>query len=717
MRQVLQHFKTGKIEIIDSPTPRVRPGSLLVETRTSVISAGTERMLLEFGEANLIEKARKQPDKVKMVMDKIKTDGLLPTVSAVRRKLDEPIPMGYSNCGVVVETGPGVTGFAVGDRVISNGSHAEFVCVPANLCAKVPDGVTDEAASFTVLGAIALQGVRLAGPTLGETFVVTGLGLIGLLTVQMLRAHGCRVIGLDFKKRNLEIARQFGAETVNLTTTPDPAPAALAFSRGRGVDGVIITTATDSDDPVHQGATMCRKRARIILVGTTGLKLSRADFYEKELTFQVSCSYGPGRYDRAYEDKGLDYPIGFVRWTEQRNFEAVLDMMADGHLDVSALISHRFPLTNAGDAYQTLKSDPDTLGILLSYANDKEAMAESLRQTVHLRPSEPRAAAAPNEPAVGFIGPGRYATNILIPALKRTGAALECVASSSGASGVYAGRKFGFKRTTTSSSELLDDAGINTVFVATRPDSHAHFVCEALRAGKHVFAEKPLAIDRAGLNDVQETYSPLLGSGSAAPQLMVGFNRRFAPHTIKIRELLDSVSEPKTFVMTINPLEIPADDWMQDPAVTGGRIIGEGCHFIDLLRFLAGHPITSVRAATMLSPRSPSSNDVVTFTLGFADGSIGTIHYLSNGHRLVPKERLEVFCAGRILQLDNFKKLRAFGWPGFKKMSLRQQDKGQAACVAAFVESLRSGEPSPIPFDELVEVTNISFQVAEAASR
>src|SRR5579884_448575 len=706
MKQILQNLKNGVTEIVDIPCPRLKPGHLFIRTRASLVSAGTERMLIDFGKANLLDKARQQPDKVRMVLNKIKTDGLLPTLDAVRSKLDQPLPLGYCNVGTVIEIGEGVSGYAVGDRVASNGRHAEIVCVPKNLCAKIPEQISNEEAAFTVLGAIALQGIRLAQPTLGEAFVVTGLGLIGLIAVQLLKAHGCRVIGIDFDPERITLARQFGAEVFDLSRGDDPLAAAMAFSRGRGVDGVLITASTDSNEPVHQAALMCRKRGRIVLVGVTGLELSRADFYEKELSFQVSCSYGPGRYDSSYEENGQDYPVGFVRWTEQRNFEAVLDMLADGRLNVAPLISHRFPLEQAETAYEMLGSNHSSLGILLQYPDEKQKSTSSLQvQTIQF--ASQVSATSPSIPILGIIGAGNYATQILIPAFKKTGAELKIVASGGGVSGVYAGRKFGFQETTTDEMKLLSDQEINTVVITTRHDTHAKLVCQTLRAGKHVFVEKPLALDHNELAEIESIYS-----SASTRLLMVGFNRRFAPHVQKMKELLDGINEPKSLIMTVNAGVIPSDHWTQDPKIGGGRIIGEACHFIDLLRFLVNFPIVSLHATTIgKSEDAIALPDKVSITLSFADGSFGTIHYLANGHKSFPKERLEVFCSGHILQLDNFRKLLGYGWKGFKKMSLWRQDKGNTACAAAFIDAIKQGKPSPIPFNELVEVTRVSFKV------
>ncbi|NEQ64603.1 MAG: Gfo/Idh/MocA family oxidoreductase [Symploca sp. SIO2D2] len=705
MKQLLQSLSNGDTEIVNIPYPQVKPKHLLIQSCASLVSAGTERMLVEFGQANWIDKARQQPDKVKMVLDKIKTDGLLPTLDAVQSKLDQPLPMGYSNAGVVVEVGAGVTGFTVGDRVISNGSHAELVCVPQNLCAKIPDGVSNEAAAFTVIGAIALQGIRLAQPTLGETFVVTGLGLIGLITVQLLRSHGCRVLALDFNPQRLKLAQQFGAKTVNLGQGEDAIAKAQLFSQGQGIDGVIVTAATKSNEPIHQAAQMCRKRGRIILVGVVGLELSRADFYEKELTFQVSCSYGPGRYDPNYEQQGQDYPLGFVRWTAQRNFTAILEQLATNALDVAPLISHRFPFDQAAQAYQLLSSSTPSLGILLEYpATDTATIAQ--QTTIQL--ASPISPLSPTVPCIGFIGAGNYATRILIPAFQQTSAILKTIATQGGVSGIYAGRKFGFQQTTTDTDSLFSDSEINTLVIATRHNSHAELVCQALNASKNVFVEKPLAITPEQLQKIQSTYHHL----TSPPLIMVGFNRRFAPQIQKIRILLTRQTTPKTLIMTINAGAIPAQHWTQDQEIGGGRIIGEACHFIDLLRFLVGYPITNVQTTKLQeATKATIPCDNVTCSLSFADGSMGTVHYLANGHKSFPKERLEIFWGGKILQLDNFRKLRGYGFSDFQTMNLWRQDKGNQACATAFIEAISNGKPSPISFAELIEVTQVSLEI------
>jgi predicted dehydrogenase/threonine dehydrogenase-like Zn-dependent dehydrogenase len=707
VKQILQNLRTGRTDVAEVPCPAVQRGHLLIRTTTTLVSAGTERMLVSFGQASLLGKARAQPDRVRQVWDKIRTDGLVPTLEAVFHKLDQPLPLGYCNVGIVMEVGEDVAGFAVGDRVVSNGRHAEVVNVPKNLCSRIPDPVSDEEAAFTVIGAIGLEGIRLAQPALGESFVVTGLGLIGLMTVQLLRAHGCRVLGIDYDAGKLALARQFGAEVVNLTAGEDPLAAATAFSRRRGVDGVLITASTSSNQPVHQAALMCRRRGRIVLIGVTGLELSRADFYEKELSFQVSCSYGPGRHDPTYEEQGVDYPVGFVRWTEQRNFEAILDMMAGRRVDARPLVSHRFPVAGAQAAYALVTSDVPSLGILLTYGAADERPDSLLRaRTVELAP----AAGAPGGASLGFVGSGNYATAVLIPAFRGAGARLRALASSNGVSGVHAGRKFGFEVSTTDTDGVLADPEVGAVVIATRHDSHAGLVRAALEAGKHVFVEKPLALSAEQLDAISAAHA-------ARPDrvVMVGFNRRFAPHAQRMRALLSGVAEPKSFVMTVNAGAVPPEHWTQDRRVGGGRIVGEACHFIDLLRFLAGSPIKGFQASSMgPAPGMAVTDDKASITLTFEDGSIGTILYLANGHRSFPKERLEVFAAGRILQLDNFRRLSGFGWPGFRKMNLWRQDKGQKQCARAFLAALRAGGPAPIPFDELMEVSRIAVAAAAA---
>lgn len=708
MKQILQDMANGRTIVAESPVPKCSSGSVLIHTSTSLISAGTERMLVGFGKASYLEKARQQPEKVKMVLEKVATDGLMTTIEAVRSKLSQPLPLGYCNVGVVSQVGDAVVGLKVGDRVVSNGPHADVVKVPKNLCAKIPENVDDESAAFVVVASIGLQGIRLAQPTLGEAFVVTGVGLIGLLTVQLLRAQGCRVLAIDFDEDKLSLARQFGAQTCNPGIGEDPVVSGIAFSRGSGVDGVIITASTQSSDPVTQAARMCRKRGRIVLVGVAGLELNRADFYEKELSFQVSCSYGPGRYDHTYEEKGQDYPLGFVRWTEKRNFEAVLDIMDSGQLDVKPLITHRFSFEDASQAYDVLTADKKGLGILLEY---KSPVLQRMAQRVTLKPG---VVFTPQRPVVGLIGGGNYASRMLIPAFKAANAQLHTIVTAGGINGVINGEKAGFAEASTDVSSLLSNTAINTIAIVTRHDTHASFVAQALQAGKHVFVEKPLAIDLDGLNSVRSAYDEVqMFASEGGPQVMVGFNRRFSPQVQKMKALLAPIKEPKSFIMTMNAGAIPGNHWTQDNVVGGGRIIGEACHFIDLMRFLAGSPIVSIQARRMGdAPGVSVAEDKASITLGFEDGSFGTILYLANGAASFPKERVEVFAAGRVLQLDNFRKLKGYGWPNFRKMNLWKQDKGQNACVAAFLQAVEKAVPA-IPVDEIFEVARVTIEVAE----
>ena len=695
----MQNLSNGETSLVDVPSPRSLKGHVNIQTTKSLVSVGTERMLVDFGKAGWIDKARSQPDKVKMVLEKAKTDGLSATYDAVKSKLDQPLPLGYCNVGKVLHGSD--TGFEKSTRVVSNAHHAEVVRVPKNLVASIPDEVDDETAAFTVLGAIAMQGIRLVNPTVGETVIVTGLGMIGLLTVQILKANGCRVLGVDFDSAKCELARQFGAEVVDLSKEQNPVVMARAFSRGRGVDAVIITASSKSNDIVHQAATMCRKRGRIVLIGVVGLELSRADFYEKELTFQVSCSYGPGRYDEDYEDKGMDYPLGFVRWTEQRNFEAVLDLMASGSIDIKPLISDRFKIDDAVEAYEKL-DDRSSLGILLDYQG---TTAESLVENI-VKLSEKSSSRA-QKGNVAFIGGGNYASRVLIPAFKRAGAHLITLVTSGGMSAVHHGKKNGFLKASTDIEQALDDT-VDSVVIATRHNLHASQTIQALEKSKHIFVEKPLALTHEEIDKIEAFQK------KSKSMVMVGYNRRFSPHIQKIKILLDAKPLPKTFIMTMNAGEIPKGHWTQDAEIGGGRIIGEACHYIDLMRFLAGSKIKSFNAVKM------GGNDFVEVTedkasisLTFEDGSMGSIHYFSNGGKSFPKERIEVFCDNAVLQLDNFIKLRGFGWKGFNNMNLWSQDKGQENCVEAFLESVRKGGENPIPQDEIFEVARVSVDIAE----
>lgn len=694
MRQILQDLSSGETQIMELPRPSLKGGHVLIRSSVSLISPGTERMLVEFGKSTVLGKARQQPEKVAEVLGKIKTDGLASTVTAVRNKLSQPIPLGYCNAGTVIDLAPGVQGLKVGQRVLSNGHHAETVLVPKNLCVPIPDAVTDDEAVFGVLGAIALQGMRLAKTEVGECVVVMGLGTIGLMAVQLLKAQGCRVLGIDMDAARTALAKQFGADVVNLNEDDNPETVARAFSRGRGVDAVLITAATKSSEPVKLAANMCRKRGRIVLVGVAGLALSRDDFYQKELSFQVSCSYGPGRYDPQYEQGGQDYPVGFVRFTEQRNFETVLDLMESRALSVTPLISHKIDFEDALSAYDSLTEDRSALGIILQYSSDVNADT-----TIEYNPSVFQQDTA----SVAFIGAGNYAGSILIPAFCQAGASMNTVAARSSVKLGSLVEQYGFSKASTDVASAIFSDDINTVVIATQHDSHAHLVCESLVAGKHVFVEKPLAMNEDELVQIESYYERV----GVDHHLMVGFNRRFAPHVVKMKALLETLArEPKAITITINAGYIDQEHWTQNKATGGGRIIGEMCHFIDLARFIVGHAIVGVQSVGMRG-----GGDTVSSVLQFQDGSIATIQYFANGNKRMPKERVEVFCASHYLCLDNYRKLTGLGFKGFSKIKSFKQDKGQNACAQAFVEAVKSGSATPIPFSELTEVTRATFTV------
>lgn len=704
MQQVLQRLDTGDTLVVDVPAPRASGRTVLVETRATLISAGTERMLVEFGRANLLQKVRQQPDKVAQVLGKMRTDGVQQTLEAVRAKLEAPLPLGYCNAGIVAEVGSADSPFAVGDRVVTNGSHADYVVVPYTLTAKIPDGVPYESAAFTPLAAIALQGIRLAEPTLGETVVVFGLGLVGLLTVQLLRANGCRVIGIDHAAPRLALAEAMGAIVLNGADGNLPSRV-LAMTGGVGADAVLLTLSSDSDDPVRQSAEMSRRRGRLVLVGVTGLSLARDEFFKKELTFTVSSSYGPGRYDPSYEQEGRDYPIGFVRWTAQRNFDAVLALMQTGQIDPAPLISHRFVIGEAAAAYAAMTSDRTSLGVVLTYTERGGIAPAAAQRTIER--SAPSAAVT-GRVSVGIIGAGNFAQRTLLPALARAGVRFRSIASGSGTTAAIAAQKFAFERTTTDTAQVLDDPEVDTIFILTRHDSHAALAERALRAGKHVFVEKPLALRESDLDTLELT------ARETNRMLFVGFNRRFAPFTIAACEALAARSGPLNVVMTINAGAIPRDHWTQNPEVGGGRIAGEGCHWIDLARRLVGHPITAVQALAAHRAQGAAIDDQSHIMLAFADGSTAVLHYLAAGGKAFPKERIECFTEGQTLVIDNWRSLKRITGTAPLFTRSRKMDKGHDAEIAVWLAAVRNGGQPPIPLEELVEVSRWSLRAAQA---
>lgn len=708
MKQLLLEIGSGALSVTDVPRPSKKAGTIVVETRASLVSGGTEGMLLDFGRSSLLEKARSQPDRVRQVIDKAATDGIMPTLAAVREKLADSISPGYCQAGVVVEVGDSEAQFSPGDRVVTNGPHAEFVRVPYNLAARIPAGVDFEAACFAPLAAIALQGVRLAEPTLGETVVVFGLGLVGQLAVQIVRANGCSCIGIDMDPQRVALAEELGAIGLHATST-SVVDAVRAATDGIGADAVLMTLATDSDEPMHQAAEMSRKRGRIVLVGVTGLDLRRADFYEKELTFQVSCSYGPGRYDPNYEEKGNDYPLPFVRWTEQRNFEAVLDLMADARLNTRTLVSHRFAFSEAPAAYDVLVGDATNLGIVFDYPErETEDRGGSTGSTIRLRQPE---SVERGSGIAGLIGAGNFARRTLIPAIRAAEMEIRTVVSSGGRSAAVQGDRAGAIFASSDVRSVLDDPEIDTVFVLTRHDTHARLVSEALEAGKHVFVEKPLALT---LDELEL----LRGSLEKSERLlMVGFNRRFAPLAAEMKEIVLSRAGPLSLILTVNAGRVPSEHWTQDPDRGGGRIVGEACHFIDLARFLVGHPISDLSARAAMGPDGLVVEDISHLTLGFEDGSTAAIHYLANGSSRFPKERIEAFFDGNTAAIDNWRRLRTWGLGRRNRLLPRRLDKGHEAEIEAFVDAVRGQGSAPIGLDELFEVSRWSIRAAELVRR
>ena len=697
MKQLEQNYRSGRLGVAEVPVPRLGEGGLLVATRTSLISAGTERQLVSLAKASLAGKAMARPDLVRRVMRNLSREGLMPTIEKVFAKLDTPIPLGYSLAGEVLEVGSHVQGIAVGDRVACAGAgfanHAEYNAVPKRLCVRIPAGVDDEDASFVTLGAIALQGVRLAAPTLGERIVVIGLGLIGLLTVQLLKANGCKVLGIDPKAERAELARQLGAE---VAVSHEPTEAVAGFTGGQGADAVIITASSKSSEPMNLAAEMSRHKGRIVVVGMVGMTIDREPFYRRELELKVSLSYGPGRHDPDYELAGHDYPLPYVRWTEQRNMEAFLGLVLDGKVTPKALVTHRFEIGEAEAAYALMESAAPYLAILLTYPNDGARTAE---RTIRHTPSAGKICDANR---VAFIGLGNYAKGVLLPALRKAGGiSLTTVVTSTGISAGHAREKFGFVTASTDPVAVFSDPGTDVVFVATRHDSHSSLTAQALAAGKHVFCEKPLAIDPKGLKDV------IVAAQGANGILTVGFNRRFAPLLVKAKEALAPRIGPLVMLYRVNAGAIPADSWIQRDE-GGGRILGEVCHFVDALCFLAASlPVEAHAIATR------DHQDAVSILLRFGDGSTGTIVYSSIGDPRVPKEYIEVFADGRVVQIEDFHRV-VITTKGNSKASRGVQNKGQNGLVSAFLAAARGQREAPIPLDDLVAVTEATFAIEES---
>ena len=701
MKQLLQDLKKGEILLEEIPLPNCGVNEVLIKTEKSLISPGTERMLLEFGKGSYIQKARQQPDKVKMVLDKIKTDGLVPTLETVFAKLGEPMPLGYCNAGVVMEVGSNINEFKVGDRVVSNGSHSEVVVVSKNLVAKIPDNVSFEIASFTVISSIALQGIRLFQPTLGEKVVVIGLGLIGQITMELLKANGCEAIGVDIDQSKVELAISNGFTALNPAKGEDPISFVANSTDEIGVDGVIITAATKSNGPLEQAAEITRKKGRIVAVGAIGMDIPRPPFYAKEIAFYISSSYGPGRYDSKYEDEGIDYPIGFVRWTENRNFQAILQLFSNGSLNFDYLITHRYKFYDAPSAYAEILENRNALGVLLEY----EAF-ENIVVDKKISIFNPVSSVIEEKVNIGVIGCGNFTKIVTLPILKSAKAKLIGISSSKGVSSSIAAKKFGFEYSTTDYTELLLDKKINTIFIMTRHNNHAKLIIESLEAGKNVFVEKPLAISIEQLADVIKVCNRL-ASEDKMPHLMVGFNRRFSPFAKDIFTKIDGRSSSIAMNMIINAGSIPKDIWVHNPEIGGGRIIGEGCHFIDTMSYFAKSGVESIYSVALNSEKELAiQNDNVILNMRFKDGSIGTLSYLSNGNKSFSKEQMTLFCEGKVFVLDNYKKNIAYGSGNFKKFS---QDKGHKDEILGFIESIKSSNNNLISLESLINTTLSTF--------
>jgi predicted dehydrogenase/threonine dehydrogenase-like Zn-dependent dehydrogenase len=707
MKQVLQHARGGEIDVADVPSPKLLPGCVIVQVAASLVSAGTERASSEFAKKNLLQKAKARPDLVRQVFAKFRRDGLFSTVNAVRSRLDQPTALGYSSAGTIIAVAEDVSDIQVGDRVACAGAgyaiHAEFACVPRLLVAKIlpESGVSFEEAAFSTVGAVALHGIRTADVKLGDVVGVIGIGLLGQLTVQLLKAAGCHVIALDLQRERAAMAVSLGVE--DATESPEHfADLCSMRSSGHGVDAVLITAETSSSDPVNLAATIARDRAVVVAVGTVGMELQRKLYYEKELDFRISRSYGPGRYDSAYEQKGRDYPIGYVRWTETRNMEAFLRLLAEKRVDVRPLITHRFDIEDAHLAYQQISrcvADP-TLGVLITYSSD-------MRPERTLRMLSTKQKSQPAKVRVGVLGAGSFATGILIPAMRQESATeLVAVCSATGSHSRSAAQRFGFQYCTADENEILSDPSINTVVIATRHHLHARQIAAALSAGKHVFCEKPLCLNESELADLVSLYQ----SRSSQSVVMVGLNRRFAPMATRLKEFVSETNGPMTMHYRVNAGSISPDHWVNDPEQGGGRLVGEACHFIDLLSFLIDSPPLKVETRAV-----GNINQSLVITVQFANGSHGTISYLVDGDRSFSKERLEIFGGGGSAVLEDFRLLEMVR--GGRRTILRSRfrhDKGHRAEWQAFAQAIQNGSESPIPFDAIVSSTLATFRAVDA---
>lgn len=706
MLQVIQYQKTGEMRVEELPDPVLEEGSIVVRTGCSLISAGTERTSVETARASMVGKARSRPDLVRQVLGNVKTEGLVATYKKVQNRLDNYKELGYSSAGTVIASA--VEGFAPGDRVACGGPayHAEIVSIPKHLAVRLPPEVSFEEASFTTLGAIAMQGVRQANVQIGETVAVIGLGLLGLLTVQLLKANGCRVIGLDVTDAQWQLARQLGCTECFWSNT-SALRSIDALTRGYGTDAVIITASTLSNEPLELSLAMARKKSRTVVVGAVGMNVPRSPFYEKELDLRISCSYGPGRYDPLYEAQGMDYPIGYVRWTEQRNMESIVDLIARRSIEVAPLITHRFPITDALQAYDLItRKGEKYLGVLITYPAAATEGRQALRRMT-VNPPVP----AGDRTIIGFIGAGNFAQSYLLPPMKKLPVVLKEVVTGAPVNAKSVAQKFGFQVCGTDAATLFNDQAVQAVVVATRHDSHAAYVCEALKHGKHVFVEKPLAVRPEELEEIialRETTPSASGT-----HIMVGFNRRFSRPFADIAAFFGNRQEPMAVLYRVNAGALPSTHWILGKG-QGGRMIGEGCHFIDCMQFLIGtRPVHVSARAIPQADKLRTSSESIIVTVTFADGSVGTLAYLANGDSAVGKEYCEVFGGGKTAVMDNFKEVRLFAGGKLKKKSYNGA-KGHDEEVQHFVQVVR-GEISPqLTFEQIVDVTKVTFAAIES---
>lgn len=709
MKQVIQDYRHSKLYVDEVPVPLLKDRGAIVRTRCSVVSAGTERAVLEFASQGLVGKARSRPDLVKQVIRKIKSDGLVAAYKAARSRLDVPLALGYSSAGEILELGASVTGFKVGDRVACAGggyaSHAEIVYVPRNLMVKIPEGVSDEDAAFATIGAIALQGIRVADLRLGEKVVVIGLGLLGLLAVQLVKAAGCMVLGTDLNPDRVKLAVELGADLSTVTEPDNLKEAVMAFTSGRGADAVIITAATKSNAPTELAGEISRLKGRVVAVGDVGMNIPRRIYYPKELEYRISMSYGPGRYDPNYEEKGIDYPYAYVPFTEQRNMETFLQLVKEGKVTPSRLITHRFSILEAEKAYEMIKTEESDkyLGVVFTYP---EESVVSRRVDLKVRK---RRTTSEGSVKLGMIGAGNYARLMLLPHLSRMKEVeLVGVSTSTGISGKHVAKKYGFRFCATDNEEILKDKEINAVVIATRHNLHAELTMRALAFGKHVFVEKPLAINEEELARMIEV------ANNSNKLVMVGFNRRFAPLVVEAKRAFAGHAGPLSMIYRINAGAIPSDHWTQDPEEGGGRVIGEVCHFVDLLQFLCGAKPESVYAVAAGKGDSGLPEDNLSITIRFEDGSIGTIAYFSTGDRAIPKEYIEIYGEGKTFIIEDFRRARFASGGDIRVIRGIGQDKGQKAELLAFVEAVLGKRPAPIPFEELVYTTLATFRILDS---